>query len=663
MFIYILITLALLSILIIFVPAKYKSWTATALITSIAVFSSFEALKVLFSQTPKYIDLGSWQLFGPQHATIDSLSALFLIMIGIASTACAVYSIGNLKHESQSHSASSLSIHYIALVIMCAAMMAVVTMRSGFGFMLAWELMTIASFVLMLLEAVKREVMRASLIYLLVMHVGFILLLTGFVTLSANGLSSDLDSLKAYFALPNKSPIPLFIVFLLGFGLKAGIFPLHWVKPITDPVSPTHVAAIMSGVMIKTGIYGVIRVVSATSSSLNTIAAIVLTIGIITGLWGIVMASAQNNIKRLLAYSSVENVGIIFIGIGISILGRYCSNDSMAIFGMGGAILHSLNHSFFKPMLIMGAGAVQNATGTLALDRLGGLASRMPITALLFLIGSAAISALPALNGFVGEFLIYKGLFAALAQGTDQALSAIAVLFFLTLIGGIVVIAFTKLFGIIFLGASRSPIIDNAREVNSAMIVGSIILLTGVLVVGLLPSLAYKIILPISAQTCAIADYQTITNSAIHSAINISLVVLIFFVIAAALWYLRSRTVRKNGQKESSVWGCGFTAITNKMQYTGESFSDELHSLTESVTRDKLHTKDATKNSIFPSAENFEVKHKDKVETLFTGWWMEMLRVVNSKVDLFVTNKVNHYIFYALGFLVLIFLLSILNLI
>ncbi len=663
MLIYILIALTLLSTLIIVVPAKYKSWLAIALVFSIAVVSSIEALEVLISNTTKLIELGSWQFFGAQHAAIDSLSAIFLIMISVASFSCVVYASGNLKHKAHSNSPASLNIHYMAMVLMCAAMMAVVVMRSGFGFMLAWELMTISSFVLMLLEASRREVMRAALIYLLVMHVGFILLLTGFVTLTANGLAPDLDSLGAYFAMPNRSPIALFVIFLIGFGLKAGIFPLHWIKPITDPVSPTHVAALMSGVMIKTGIYGVIRVVSQIDSSLDTIAAIVLSIGIVTGLWGIIMASAQNNIKRLLAYSSVENVGIIFIGIGISILGRYYSNDTVTILGMGGAILHSLNHSFFKPMLIMGAGSIQNATGTLHMDQLGGLSNKMPITAILFFIGSAAISALPALNGFVGEFLIYKGLFEALSQGSTQALAAIAVLLFLTFIGGIVVLAFTKLFGIIFLGSARSPRSENAREVSSEMIIGSIIPLTGVLTIGLFPILAYNIILPISAEIYSIESYQTIIQAASHSATRISLVIFIFFALALGLWYIRNRTIKKNGHKESSVWGCAFTAITNKMQYTGESFSDELHSLTESVTRDKLHTKDSTKNSIFPSSEKFEIKHKDKVETLFTSWWVEMIRVVNSKLDFFVTNKVNHYIFYALGFLVLIFLLSILNLI
>lgn len=661
MFINILISLALLSTLILIVPVRYKSYVAITLIAAATVFTSFEALGVLLSNTTLNLEFRAWQLFGPQHGAIDTLSALFLIMIGVGSTATAIYSVGDFKRHIGSIPDISFSIHYMALVIMSISMMAVVVVRSGFSFMFSWELMTISSFILMLFEAHKREVRRAALSYLLIMHVGFILLLTAFITLRANNLAPDLDSLPQYFVGLDKSPLPMFIVLLLGFGLKAGMFPLHWIKPITDPISPTHVAALMSGVMIKTGIYGIIRVVSSIDTSLYTIGLIVLAVGIVTGLWGIIMASAQSNMKRLLAYSSVENVGIMFIGIAISILGRHWENQSMAILGMSGAILHALNHSFFKPMLIMGAGSVQHATGTLSIDKLGGIASKMPITALLFIIGAAAISALPPLNGFVGEFLIYSGLFEALSNGSAQAITAITTLLFMTLIGGIVIISFTKLFGVVFLGTPRCAHTEKVHEVNSAMIVASVIPLVGVLFIGLAPSIAYKTIIPISCGLTNTPD-SSLIETIIHSSNMISVVLAVFIGITLILWYLRKRTLKGKEQKVGDVWGCGFTAITRKMQYTGESFSDELHSLTESVTRDKLNTKDSTKNSIFPSSDNFEVKHKDKVETLFTRWWIEIIRMANAKIDLFVTNKVNHYVFYALGFLIFIFLLSILNL-
>lgn len=663
MFVYILILIALGSFSILFVPLRLKALVATALICAAGGFSSFEALNVLFSGNTMSIPLGVWQYFGEQHATIDPLSAIFLIMISIASIASAIYSAGDLKRLHDSLPSISFSIHYIALVVMVVSMMLVVVVSSGFSFILAWEMMTISSFVLMILESHRREVIRAALSYLLIMHVGFILLITGFISMRVSGIPPGLDNLNVYFDSLQTSPIPIFVVLLLGFGFKAGMFPLHWIKPITDPISPTHVAALMSGVMIKTGVYGVIRVVCAINSSLYTIGLIVLGVGLVTGLWGIIMASAQNNIKKLLAYSSVENVGIMFIGIGVSILGRHWGNDAMTVLGMGGAILHALNHSLFKPLLIMGAGAVQHSTGTLNLDRLGGIAVKMPITALLFIVGSAAISALPPLNGFVGEFLIYSGLFESIAYGNEQAIASIATLIFFAFISGIVILTFTKLYGVIFLGSPRGKESQNAKEVNSTMIVAGVIPLAGVIVLGFYPSLVYDAIIPMAARISGVRNYYGILESSSHSATMISLVIGIFVVVSAVLWFLRKRVVAVRGQKHGAVWGCGFTAIDTTMQYTGESFSDELHSITESVTLDKLNTVDVSKHNLFFSSKNFEVRHKDKFESLFTGWWVGLIRRINSKVDLFVTNRVNHYVLYALGFLVFIFLLSILNLI
>lgn len=661
MFIDILIAITLLSLLIVLIPAKYKSWFATALIIISAVAASFEAIKVLSLGIETTIELGALTLFGRQYATIDSLSALFLLIIGVGGTATSIYSIGYMKHHLDKQNPISFTIHHIAMVLMVLSMMAVVVMRSGFGFILSWEVMTISSFVLILFEAHRREIIRAALSYLLIMHVGFVMLLIGFITLISKGLSPDIDSFGAYFSMEGTDPVPMFIVLLIGFGLKAGIFPLHWVKPITDPVAPSHVSALMSGVMVKTGVYGVLRVVCAINTSLYTIGLIVLIVGLVTGLWGIVMASAQNNIKRLLAYSSIENIGIIFIGIGISILGRHWENSAMTICGMGGALLHTLNHSLFKPMLFMGAGSVEQATGSLNMDRLGGLSQRMPITALLFFVASAAISALPPLNGFVSEFLIYSGLFKAISTGGAQSIVAITTLLFLALIGGIVVLSFTKLYGVVFSGAARTKLSERAKEVNSEMIVASVIPLSGVLLIGLLPIFSYRIVLDIAAKVCNCSTYSEIVESTTNSAAKITLIALLFIAITLLLLWLRGSVLKNKTNSSSAVWGCGSTITTRKMQYTGESFSDELHSLTESVTRDKLDTVNSSQSDIFPHSGNFEIKHKDKVESLFTKWWVELIRVINSKIELFETHRVNHYILYVLGFLVLILVLSILN--
>ena len=337
---------------------------------------------------------------------MDTLSALFVLLISLGSVASVLYSHGYLAHSLAEKSPAHVSLHYTALTVMALSMLGVTTSDGGYTFLFFWELMTIASFLLILYDAERRETVRAALAYLIMMHIGFVLLVAGFATLDRACGSADFAALAGYFA--GRNPLPLFLVFLLGFGMKAGLFPMHVWLPQAHPAAPSHVSALMSGVMIKTGIYGILRVTAqlADLPALRTAGLILLGCGIATGLWGILLASAQNDIKRLLAYSSIENVGVILIGAGVGTLGLAAGNDTVAACGLCGALLHTFNHSLFKSLLFFGAGNVLTQTRTLSLDALGGLGKHMPVSALLFLAGAAAICALPPLNGFVSELLI-----------------------------------------------------------------------------------------------------------------------------------------------------------------------------------------------------------------------------------------------------------------
>ena len=221
----------------------------------------------------------------------------------------------------------------------------------------------------------------------------------------------EIVSLAAFEYFRTQPALPLFVVFLAGFGMKAGMFPMHVWLPEAHPAAPSHVSALMSGVMIKTGVYGILRVTAqiADLPTLRTAGLILLVAGIVTGLWGVILAAAQNDVKRLLAYSSIENIGIVLIGLGIAALGKSSGNQLAAICGLSGALLHTLNHSLFKSLLFFGAGNILSQTHTTSLDALGGLGRHMPVTGLLFLAGTTAICALPPLNGFVSELLIYLG--------------------------------------------------------------------------------------------------------------------------------------------------------------------------------------------------------------------------------------------------------------
>ena len=405
------------------------------------------------------------------------------------------YSRGYLAGYFGRYSSAHFSLHYTALVALVASMMCVVLASGGFSFLFSWELMTIASFILILFEANRQETRRAALNYLVMMHIGFMFLVAGFVMLFNATHSSSFDAIEYYFKLGN--PLPLFVVLFIGFGMKAGLFPMHIWLPEAHPAAPSHVSAIMSGVMIKTGIYGVVRLMQAIDANtelLYTIGLIVLLSGIVTGLWGVIFAAMQNDVKRLLAYSSIENIGVILIGLGIAAVGHAAGSDLIGMCGMCGALLHTVNHSLFKTMLFFGAGNIYSKMHTTTMNRMGGIAKHMPLTAALMAFAVAAICALPPLNGFVSELFIYIGMFNGISDG-HEVLYSVAGIIALSLIGGIVVLAFTKLYGVVFLGSPRSHEVAETQEVDGCRIGAMAIPAAFILFIGLFPQYA---ILPIA---------------------------------------------------------------------------------------------------------------------------------------------------------------------
>ena len=471
MFIESVIALMLLSLAVFAVPVRWK-WQVAFCVVGLGVLSALYEDVGVFSGGGRIYPEGINIVFGPQYGVTDPLSSFFLIILSLSAVAVLIYAKGYIKPYLGRKSPAQISLHYCGLGILYLSMLLVVTLRDGFSFLFAWEVMTLSSFVLMLFDAARREVRRAALSYLILMHVGFLFLLAGFVTLYASGLPASFDALALY-GEQGGNIIPLFIVFLIGFGMKAGIFPLHVWLPEAHPAAPAHISAFMSGVMIKTGVYGVMRVVSCFDSHLFAIGLIVLCIGAVTGLWGVILAALQNDVKKLLAYSSIENIGIIFIALGTALLGKAEGSDPIFYAGMAGALLHTLNHSFFKSLLFMGAGNIYTATHTTSLDDLGGLGKRMPVTAILFLVGTLAICALPPLSGFVSEFLIYMGLLDGIAANGPVTVIALSGLIFLALIGGLAVLAFTKLYGVVFSGLPRSEVAERAREVSRPMLVAA----------------------------------------------------------------------------------------------------------------------------------------------------------------------------------------------
>lgn len=656
-----LLALALIAALIFAAPLRAKVWTALALIAAGALWCSAKAIGVLAQGGVIQLWQENGTLFGGDSGSMDGLSALFVVIVSIGGIAATLYSRGYLAHYLASKSPAHISLHYTALAVMFYAMLGVVTSDGGFSFLFFWELMTVASFLLILFDAERREVRRAALSYLIMMHVGFVLLLVGFVRLDAACGSADFAVLGEYFR--TQPALPLCALFLLGFGMKAGLFPMHVWLPEAHPAAPSHVSALMSGVMIKTGVYGILRLASQVpdAATLRTLGLVLLAAGIVTGLWGVILAAAQNDMKRLLAYSSIENVGIIMIGIGIAALGKSSGNQLVAICSLTGALLHTINHALFKSLLFFGAGNVLSKTHTTSLDALGGLSRHMPVTALLFLAGTAAICALPPLNGFVSELLIYSGMLDGIASGSDPLASG-AGLAALALIGGLVLLAFTKLYGTVFLGAPRSHEVAEATEVDNFRIAAMTIPLAGILFIGLFPQMAIGIVT--RATGFFLRHPADASDFLLSPALTaVSRTAWLLLAVIGLLAWLRSRALRKRPVAKGATWGCGFTSPNARMQYSGESFSEGLQSIATSLTQNSGEGCAVGKGEIFPSAHNFDIRHKDRVGKLFAAWWVELLRVINKRMMRLRTGKINHYILFALAFLALVFLLSILNLI
>ena len=446
--------------------------------------------------------------------------------------------------------------------------------------------------------------------------------------------------------------------------MKAGLFPMHVWLPEAHPAAPSHVSAIMSGVMIKTGVYGIIRIMQGENlegDMLYTIGMIVLVSGAITGLWGVIFAAMQNDIKRLLAYSSIENVGVILIGLGIAAVG-YASGDGdvgplVGMCGMCGALLHLVNHSLFKTMLFFSAGNIFSKMHTTAMNEMGGLAKHMPITAIMMLFATVAICALPPLNGFVSELLIYIGMFNGVSSA-DEVLYAVAGIIVLSLIGGIVVLAFSKLYSVVFLGSPRSHHVAECTEVDNQRIVATCIRAAFILMIGLAPQF---IIMPIARGA------EEITNSDLSIAVKhfaptleaLSYVGIAFIAVAALLYVVKRRAQRNRVVTEGPTWGCGFTAVNTRMQYTGESFSEGLESIGKPLMKNTVDGRAVDKNEIFPMPHRYRIRHNDKVDSLLGRWWVQMMHRINEYVMRLRTGKVNSYITFALLFFVVVLILTL----
>ncbi|MFA6568779.1 MAG: proton-conducting transporter membrane subunit [Victivallales bacterium] len=539
---------------------------------------------------------------------IDPLSAFFLLPLLMLSTLCAVYGVSYMEKKN-SEASSGASWFFFGILVL--GMSLVVVARNGMLFLIAWEVMTLASFFLVTHDNQKKSVRKAGWIYLVASHIGAAFI---FATFAMLGRHSDTLDFATFQTITTGSTIStaLFISALLGFGSKAGFIPLHIWLPEAHPAAPSHVSSLMSGIMIKLGIYGFLRTLTFLGDPPLWWGITLIIIGASSGILGILFALAQQDIKRLLAYSSVENVGIIALGIGMGLVGISCGEPVVAVLGFAGALLHVINHCIFKGLLFLGAGTVMHETGTGRIEELGGLVKKMPATGICFMTGSASICGLPPFNGFLGEFLIFlSALFGVTTSMIPLSFCSLVVIISLALIGGLATACFSKAVGIIFLGEPRSKCAEHARDPDKAMLVPMIILALLCLFIGLSGASAAMLTCTAVSEISGLsmAACTTGLKTAAYPLTAIAMLSSLLIILGGFLFTLRRSTPRGHIETQGPTWDCGYAKAVPRIQYTSSSFSQPLTQLFAFLLKTKTKLPDTS--ATFPEEKSFSTETPD----------------------------------------------------
>jgi len=613
--------------------------------SSTAILGSVLALTGLVVGLRLPVELPWSMPFGHLALACDGISELFVAVAAVVTALAAVFGTGYLRHAPDR---KPFGLAWCLFNLLTASMVGVFLAANAVFFLLAWELMALTSFGLVMFDHEHPGVRRAGVIYLIATHLGTALLLVMFLLLGCEcGGMLDFDAFIAGGYGPEVAGV-VFLLALVGFGTKAGLMPMHVWLPEAHPAAPSHVSAVMSGVMIKTGIYGIVRIIWILGSLPSWCGWALVAIGAVSGIGGVLSALAQRDLKRMLAYSSVENVGVIALGLGIGVLGLDARNPAMTTLGFAGALLHLLNHALFKSLLFLNAGAVRLATGTTELDRLGGLLRRMPWTGNTFLIGSVAISGLPPLNGFAGEFLIFLGALTPLldpaVSGSTAALTGgLTAAVALALIGALAVACFVRTFGLVFLGEPREAArAEAAQEVGRSMCLALLLLALMCLVVGICAPLACLMVLEAVQQLAGAAQLDLDTTRFLEPLVFVSLTALAVIVVALLLFVLRRRLLRGRIVEATVTWDCGYAAPTARMQYTSSSFAQPILRVVRHVLT--AHKRFAPPRGLFPAQAAFASETSDVYEERLYRPLFKKIESLLGRLQWMQHGKLNYYI-------------------
>lgn len=651
-----LILIMVLSVVVFVMPTKTKWLCMFALQLLFAGLTSWNALEVILQDDTTLIVPFLVLAGNPVSLVMDSLSAFFILVVNFTAVTGGLYAFGYLKPYAANRNSTEMSLHFFSFLWLHFSMVLACLFRDGLAFLIAWELMAVSSFVLVIFESDKKDIIRIGISYLIQMHVALVLIMMGFLYATVKtGVEFSFDGLAVYFnSFP---PLPLFLLFFAGFGIKAGFMPLHTWLPHAHPAAPAHVSGVMSGVMIKMGIYGILRILTYIHSDLLSIGFFILVVSLSSGILGVMYAIVQHDIKKLLAYHSIENIGIIGIGIGIGVIGVSMNIPALAVLGFTGGILHVLNHSLFKSLLFFAAGSVNQQTHTRNVEELGGLIKKMPQTSLLFLLGALAICGLPPFNGFISEFLIFSGLFQGLqAGGLTLDLTILGTFIGLALIGGLAIFCFTKVFSIAFLGTPRTGATLHAHEVDGSMLIPQLAVGLFIILIGLLPAIFVG---PVSRVTALFTGEPSLITPTISTLSMVALGSVLFITLIAVLWVIRNIRQKRVTVVAGATWGCAYTGgDPARHQYTATSYAENYREIVGVVANVKKHYPSIHEDEIFPGPRKYESHNRDFFEDNLVSRPVNFLTTFMERWAILQTGKLQHYVLYALVFLVVIFLLT-----
>ena len=642
-------------LLIPFIRVKWKGIITVSVVIVNAVLAGWLAVKVLTGKQFDFIFYGT-PVTGDIAVRIDALSGWFILLINFTLITGALYGLQYMK--SYRKQSSNITIHCIAYLLTQSMLTIICVVQNALVFLFAWETMALSVAMLILFEHYKPDTIKAGINYIIQSHLCIVFLSLGFIWVASRTNSYDFNAISNFSStLSSFASMALFLCFFIGFAFKAGFVPFHTWLPYAHPAAPSHISGVMSGVVIKIGIYGILRMILLIKTDYTLLGFIILFISIVSGVYGVMHAILQHNLKKLLAYHSIENIGIIGIGIGLGTIGIGTNNLLLTTLGFAGGMLHVLNHSLFKSLLFYGAGNVYQATHTMNIEHLGGIVKRMPHTSILFLVAALAICGLPPLNGFVSEFLIYSGLFNGLKTGNMVSmLSLLISVFGLVIIGGLALLCFTKAFGAVFLGNSRHHFPHPPTESSAGKLIPMYMVMGLILAIGLCPNFFLGML---SEPLKLFTDKLSLSAEAAYTVTNTGYTMMYIgwcstglIVLTGIIFFIRKKITAQKSVAITPTWSCGYVGNTAKMQYSASSFVRTYRKLAEPLL--SIYKKKKEIKGIFPRDGWRETHPYDIVEEWLIDIPLKQIKYFLGKFRFLQNGMIQMYTLYGIVFIILV---------